>query len=254
MKKKAVIIGGDLAGFNLTTGSYTFRFYRGGDGITVDKETVAKYNTMPIANEEYIIDIEFADGRTVKIQVDEKTLNNFLKAVVREHIDEKKLNKRSNYIIIAVIVFIIIGLVSCMTGGESENKSDADKPVATETSQSQTDEATQKKEDNTYHLYDIENVLQKMYDTIAEQRGVGAPKVDVAFSSYRQWESADGIIESDGTYTLSSENGLTHKFRARWGKNSVDLIRLEIDGQRIFWNEDLQTQYMDKYSQNGKTN
>ena len=127
---------------------------------------------------------------------------------------------------------------------EQQQKKDAE--------EQQKQEAESAKKDDVYHKSAVEHALQDLYEQIAEQNGIGAPKVDVAFSDYRQWESAPGLTESDGTFTLSSEKGLTHKFSARWGKGSNELIRLVVDGQKIFYSEELQEQYMNKFDTQNK--
>lgn len=148
----------------------------------------------------------------------------------------KKYNKKIKLIVTAIFVAVIaFGIIN--TSKSEEKQVDSTATVSTET-------AKKSKDDKYYHLSDAETVLQKVYSDTALKAGVGAPTVDVAFSSYRQWESASGLTETDGEFELSSEKGLTHKFNIRWGKNSNDIIRIVIDGKRIYYNENLQEKYM----------
>nr|DAF77655.1 MAG TPA: hypothetical protein [Caudoviricetes sp.] len=132
---------------------------------------------------------------------------------------------------------------------KAQKQAEQQKKDAEEQQKQETESA---KKDDVYHKPAVEHALQDLYEQIAEQNGIGAPKVDVAFSDYRQWESAPGLTESDGTFTLSSERGLTHKFSARWGRGSNELIRLTVDGQKIFYSEELQEQYMNKFDTQNK--
>lgn len=153
----------------------------------------------------------------------------------------KKYTKKIKLIVsmffIAIIAFGIFN---------SQNK-DSNNPLdSSSTYTESTKEKTSSESDKYNHLTDAENVLQKIYDDTAMKLGVGAPTVDISFTSYRQWESAPGLTESDGTFELSLEKGLKHKFNIRWGKNSNDVLRIVIDGKKIYYNEDLQIKYMDK--------
>lgn len=149
-----------------------------------------------------------------------------------------KIKAIISIIFILVISFAMLNSPSSTTKNEQTNSKNS---VQTEsvTKKSET------QEDNYNHLNDAEKILQQIYDDNAMKLGVGAPTVDVSFTSYRQWESAPGLTESDGNFELSSEQGLKHKFNIRWGKNSNDIIRIVIDGKRIYYNEDLQIKYMD---------
>lgn len=148
----------------------------------------------------------------------------------------KKYNKKIKLIVTAIFVAVIaLGIIN--TSKSEEKQVDSTATVSTET-------VKKSKDDKYYHLSDAETVLQKVYSDTALKAGVAAPTVDVAFISYRQWESASGLTETDGEFELSSEKGLTHKFNIRWGKNSNDIIRIVIDGKRIYYNENLQEKYM----------
>lgn len=160
-----------------------------------------------------------------------------------------KYGKKVKLAVTAIFVgFLALGMFSA---ANTDKEKSAATPVAatTETTKNDTNEAKKEaakpKDDEYYHLSDAETVLQNVYNDMALKLGVGAPTVDVAFTSYRQWESAPGLTETDGEFELSSEEGLTHKFNIRWGKNSNDIIRIVIDGKRIYYNEDLQVKYMD---------
>lgn len=158
----------------------------------------------------------------------------------------KKYSQKVKLIVSAFFIAIIaFGMIN--STNKNANEKSITSTTATETTKSEKDqqESAKPKDDKYHHLADAENVLQKIYNDTALKLGVGAPTVDVAFTSYRQWESAPGLTETDGEFELSSEDGLTHKFNIRWGKNSNDIIRIVIDGKRIYYNEDLQVKYMD---------
>lgn len=157
-----------------------------------------------------------------------------------------KKSARKKIVGVFFITVIIFGLAAPKKDTPEQPKESTQKVQQIDTS------GQKNKTEEPFHMNDVETAIQAVYDQIAQQRGTGTPTVDVSFANYAQWESAPGLIESNGTFTLSSEEGLTHKFSARWGKNSADLIRLEIDGQRIFYSEELQDHYMDKYDPQNK--
>lgn len=143
--------------------------------------------------------------------------------------------------IITSIFFILIVSYGMLNSPSQAPKDPQSIPASTKTVEKKSEPV----EDKYNHITDAERVLQEIYNNNAMKLGVGAPTVDVSFTSYRQWESAPGLTESDGNFELSSEKGLTHKFNIRWGKNSNDIIRIVIDGKRVYYNEDLQIKYMD---------
>lgn len=160
----------------------------------------------------------------------------------------QKYSKKIKLIVTALFIAVVaFGISNSPNKSQEEQVASTSSTVTTETAKPEksSQEATKPKDDKYHHLADAENVLQKIYNDTALKLGVGAPTVDVAFTSYRQWESAPGLTETDGEFELSSEDGLTHKFNIRWGKNSNDIIRIVIDGKRIYYNEDLQVKYMD---------
>lgn len=160
----------------------------------------------------------------------------------------QKYSKKIKLIVTALFIAVVaFGISNSPNKSQEEQVASTSSTVTTETAKPEksSQEATKSKDDEFYHLSDAEKVLQDVYNNVALKAGVGAPTVDVSFTSYRQWESAPGLTETDGEFELSSEEGLTHKFNIRWGKNSNDIIRIVIDGKRIYYNEDLQVKYMD---------
>ena len=92
-------------------------------------------------------------------------------------------------------------------------------------------------------MLDNESIIKNIY----AQNGYTVD-INIPFTSYKQWESTKGLVETQGKFSVSSEKDTTHTFSIRYGKNSKDVIRIEIDGKRIMWDEDLQTKYMDDFS------
>ncbi len=94
------------------------------------------------------------------------------------------------------------------------------------------------------HFKFTEDIIQKTYNQASQAAGVGSPKVDCSFSSYYE-NNIDGLIYVKGEYTLSDSKA-THTYNARYGAGSNDMVFLSLDGKTVFFDENKQTQYMDK--------
>lgn len=245
MSSKAKILGGDFAGDTILSKSYAFQFVKGLKTYDVNEETLESYNTTPDASGNYVIDIHFKDGKTAKIQLDQKNLDYFMAATKRKPASVKKRKTTNIIIIVAGIIIIAVALMAAMGGDDKSSKSTL--AAASSQAASQTEKKSKDVSNHDY-LYNAQNALQAVYKTAAEKNGVGVPTVDVSFMSYKEWKSMDGLFETTGTFTLSSEKGLTHSFHIRWGEGSKDVILMDVDGQRIFFNEELQDQYTEKFA------
>ena len=94
--------------------------------------------------------------------------------------------------------------------------------------------------------YTVERDIQKVYKAVAQASGTGFPEVDCSFSQHWQ-NDVMGLIYMNGEYKLSTDKA-THTYTARYGSNTEDLTYLSLDGQRVYWNEDKESFYLDKYS------
>lgn len=110
--------------------------------------------------------------------------------------------------------------------------------------------AEQKMQDVNIHYPDLKQRLQNLYNEI--YKGQGVPTVEMSVFDFATWESPAGIIIDKGTFTLSNEKGLTHTVVAKWGKDSTDLLYLNVDDNTIYFNKELTNQYMDKYENQEK--
>lgn len=110
----------------------------------------------------------------------------------------------------------------------------------------QTEQPKEKKAPTEAGRYTVERDIQRVYKAVAQASGTGFPEVDCSFSQHWQ-NDVMGLIYMNGEYKLSTDKA-THTYTARYGSNTEDLTYLSLDGQRVYWNEDKESFYLDKYS------
>lgn len=111
----------------------------------------------------------------------------------------------------------------------------------------QTEPPKEKKTATGARRYTVERDIQRVYKAAAQSAGTGFPEVDCSFSQHWQ-NDVYGLIYMKGEYKLSTDKA-THTYTARYGSNTEDLTYLSLDGQRVYWNEEKESAYLDKYSE-----
>ena len=111
----------------------------------------------------------------------------------------------------------------------------------------QTESPKEKKTPAGAGRYTVERDIQRVYKAAAQSAGTGFPEVDCSFAQHWQ-NDVYGLIYMNGEYKLSTDKA-THTYTARYGSNTEDLTYLSLDGQRIYWNEEKESAYLDKYSE-----
>ena len=94
------------------------------------------------------------------------------------------------------------------------------------------------------YLIITQNIIQSVYKSNSEQKGLGVPDVDCKLVDHLENE-VDGLMYVKGTFTLSSDK-LKHSYNARYGAGTEDIVYLSIDGKKILFDIDKQAKYMDK--------
>lgn len=152
-----------------------------------------------------------------------------------------KFCRKNMYISIAVVVIIFSLIGSCMFGGKKDTATD------TSSNAKQDEKAQNKNQSAGAGLYTVEAHIQKVYKNIAQSAGTGFPQIDCSFSKHWQ-NDVMGLTYMKGEYKLSTDKAI-HTYTARYGSNTQDLTYLSLDGQRVYWNEDKEISYSNKYAE-----
>lgn len=171
-----------------------------------------------------------------------------------------KFYQKSWFIIFMLIAFAPIGviLMYCFTSWDKKHKKiitavcavwfifmfvsgTFKTPEKTPVSAPSASQNEQKNEDN---YVDPNKVDSNNYlELIAKQLSV-QPN-DISVNDLYTNAQPNGLTETSGTY---KKDGIVHDFTARFVTSTGEAVRLTIDGEKIFWNEDLQDKIADEHS------
>lgn len=122
----------------------------------------------------------------------------------------------------------------------AEPAAKTDKPVA----QVEQKQEAQKQEEVSYYV--LSKQLLKEYVTKkAQAAGTGVPEVDTRFVTYKDWDVDETMKVSQGTFYLGGNDKVEHSYTIRWRKKNNQVLRVEINGQKVYYDEEAQWAAMD---------
>lgn len=120
-----------------------------------------------------------------------------------------------------------------------KDQSTAKPAVQTEQTQQPAVKAEQKKEEDSYYVLS-KQVLKELYTKKAKAAGTGVPDIDARFATYKDWDADDTLKVSQGTFYLAGNDKIEHSYTMRWRKKNQQIIRVEIDGQKVYYDAEEQ--------------
>lgn len=147
----------------------------------------------------------------------------------------RPLHTLFTYSVIAFFGMVVV-LVMVSSGASRNNQQVKEQPAV----QTDSSNTTKNKAITSYsRMYDCERLLSKYLE---------GHDVNVKMSKYKEWESAKGVLECQGSFEFDKQDTL-HTFHIRIGTTTNEVIRLEIDGERYFFDDEAQTRAMEAAEQ-----
>lgn len=116
-------------------------------------------------------------------------------------------------------------------------------PSVEETSQPTAQVVEQKQEQHYFVL--SKQVLKEYVTKKAQAAGMGVPEVDARFMTYKEWDYDETMKVSQGTFYLGGNDKVEHSYTIRWRKKNNQVLRVVINGQKVYYNEEAQWATMD---------
>lgn len=160
--------------------------------------------------------------------------------------------------VLSIATFFLVILFAAIYAPDNET---ANPPkasaVAQETPKTETAVKEPKKEEpekvsNRNYFAMSENALKSYYKALAEQAGTGVPNVDARLMTYKDWQSTEGMQISQGTFYLAGNENIEHSYTMTWRQKTGQLIKLIINGKKIFYDEEAAFAAMDDYDPRSK--
>lgn len=160
--------------------------------------------------------------------------------------------KTKTYITLFFIIILAIGFsINTTSENDTANPPKAS-AVAQETPKTETTVKEPEKAPNRNYFAMSENALKSYYKALAEQAGTGVPNVDARLMTYKDWQSAEGMQVSQGTFYLAGNENIEHSYSMTWRQKTGQLIKLIINGKKIFYDEETAWAAMDDYDSRSK--
>lgn len=135
---------------------------------------------------------------------------------------------------------LILGVLAFMgfLGGLTVTP-ETSKPAETTQVQEQAKEKEADKKPE-YLITECEQVLKAQFPN---------QKISIPFTKYEQHSGGNGILECTGRFELGKKEEL-HDFHIRWGIRETNpkyvVLKIDVDGKKLFFDGDMQTQVMDE--------
>lgn len=97
-------------------------------------------------------------------------------------------------------------------------------------------QAVEQKEDQ-HHFVLSKQVLRDYVTQKAQAAGMGVPEVDARFMTYKEWDLDNTMKVSQGTFYLGGNDKVEHSYIIRWRKKNNQVLRMEINGQKVYYDE-----------------
>lgn len=102
-----------------------------------------------------------------------------------------------------------------------------------------TAQAVEQKEEQHYFVLS-KQVLREYVTKKAQAAGIGVPEVDARFMTYKEWDVDETMKASQGTFYLGGNDKVEHSYTIRWRKKNNQVLRMEINGQKVYYDEEAQ--------------
>lgn len=155
--------------------------------------------------------------------------------------------KTKTYITLFFIIILAIGFSINTTSENDTANSPKASAVAQETPKTEITVKELEKVPNRNYFAMSENALKSYYKALAEQAGTGIPNVDARLMTYKDWQSTEGMQISQGTFYLAGNENIEHSYTMTWRQKTGQLIKLIINGKKIFYDEEAAFAAMDDY-------
>jgi len=154
--------------------------------------------------------------------------------IMQNNKGEKKHGKGKLIGCLILGVFAFMGFLGGLRGTPETSK-----PVETAQVKEQANEKEANK-NSEYRMMECEQVLKAQFPN---------QKINIPFTKYEQHSGGDGILECTGKFEYGEKEEL-HDFHIRLGMRETEpklvVIKIDVDGKRLFFDGDMQTQVMDE--------